>query len=341
MSLLHFGRPDSRRADGAASRWAAAVLLATALACSTAPGSPAAPPVRAHTEGVLVVLLGTGTPNAEPDRAGSALAVVVGDRSYLVDCGPGVVRRANGASLSRGIEALDPPNLRRVFITHLHSDHTLGLPDLVFTPWTLGREVPLEVYGPPGVAEMAEHIASAWRSDVEIRLGGAEPANSDGWRIAAREVEPGEIYQDDLVTIEPFAVRHGSFEHAYGYRITTPEGVVVVSGDTGPFDGMVDIARGAALLVHEVYATAGWRRREPLWQRYHTSFHTSGREVGELARRAGVGAVVLTHQLLWGAPEDEVVEEVRAAYPGPVFYGRDLDVLRLASDRVTLQPPAR
>ena len=95
------------------------------------------------------MLLGTGTPNAEPDRSGPSVAIVVGDTPYIVDCGPGVVRRATAAQAA-GIEALEPKKLTRLFLTHLHSDHTAGYPDLVLTPWVLEREQPLEVYGPPG-----------------------------------------------------------------------------------------------------------------------------------------------------------------------------------------------
>src|SRR5436190_2867282 len=125
-----------------------------------------------------VVLLGTGTPNADPDRSGPATAVVVNDTPYLVDFGPGVVRRASAASLDagmrKGIKALDPRNLRVAFVTHLHSDHTVGYADLIFSPWTMGRRVPLEVYGPKGLAAMTQHLIDAYRVDIETRT------NADG-----------------------------------------------------------------------------------------------------------------------------------------------------------------
>ena len=104
-----------------------------------------------------VVLLGTGTPNADPDRSGPAVAIVVGEDSYIVDFGPGIVRQAAKAS-RKGIEGLKPKNLKRAFLTHLHSDHTIGYPDLIFTPWVLERDEPLKVYGPKGLKEMTEHI---------------------------------------------------------------------------------------------------------------------------------------------------------------------------------------
>lgn len=318
------------------SRWCALVLaVALAPGCTTTADphfrSSALP---ATVPSVQVVLLGTGTPNAEPDRSGPALAIVVGEQSYLVDAGPGVVRRANAAA-EQGIAALRPAQLRRVFITHLHSDHTLGLADLIFTPWVLGRDVPLEVWGPPGLTAMCEHLAAAYDDDVKVRLHGLEPANPHGWRVEPHEVAPGEVYRDEAVAIEAFLVTHGSATHAYGYRVTTDQGVIVISGDTGPSGEVEAAAHDADLLVHEAYATAGWQRREPVWQSYHASFHTSGHQVGELASRAGVGTVVLTHQLLWGATEEELVEEVRDSFDGPVHYGRDLDVFDLARGKVT------
>src|SRR5437016_5754294 len=118
-----------------------------------------------------LVLLGTGTPNADPERSGPALAVVVNGSAYLVDAGPGIVRRAEAAR-QKGIAALTQPNLKIVFLTHLHSDHTLGLPDLIFTPWVLDRTAPLEVYGPRGTKAMTAHLTAAYIEDVHVRLDG-------------------------------------------------------------------------------------------------------------------------------------------------------------------------
>ena len=106
---------------------------------------------------------GNGNPPADPDRSGPATAIVVDGTPYLVDFGAGVVRRAKSAVVDKGIAALDPVNLRVAFVTHLHSDHTVGYPDLILTPWVLGRRVPLEVYGPAGIKAMTEHILEAYR----------------------------------------------------------------------------------------------------------------------------------------------------------------------------------
>ena len=124
-------------------------LLLIALAAALFPSIQKAQPPQ--TNRTKVVLLGTGTPVPDPDRSGPATAVVVDDVAYIVDLGPGVVRRARAAAMARGLKALEPTNLRIAFLTHLHSDHTIGFPDLIFTPWTMGRRVPLEVYGPKGL----------------------------------------------------------------------------------------------------------------------------------------------------------------------------------------------
>ena len=178
-----------------------------------------------------VVLLGTGTPNADPERAGPAVAVVVNDTPYLIDCGPGVVRRA-AAAARKGVKGLSVEKLRRAFITHLHSDHTVGYPDLIFTPAVLERNAPLEVYGPPGLRAMTQHILAAYKEDIAIRLHGLEPSKPAGYVVNAHEIKPGPIYRDDNVAVKAFALPHGSWKYAFGYRFETADRVVVISGDT-------------------------------------------------------------------------------------------------------------
>ena len=126
-----------------------------------------------------LVLLGTGTPNADPERSGPATAVVVDDQVYLFDAGPGIVRRAAQAARDREIPALRASNLKRVFLTHLHSDHTTGLPDLLLAPWVLDRSDPLHVYGPPGTRAMMAAIHTAWSRDIDARLNGLEPRGAN------------------------------------------------------------------------------------------------------------------------------------------------------------------
>ena len=274
-----------------------------------------------------VVLLGTGTPGSEPDRFGPATAVVAGGNAYLIDAGPGVVRRATAAALVSGLVALQPQNLRVAFFTHLHSDHTIGYPDLILSPWVLGRPVPLQAYGPPGLDAMTSALLEAYREDIRIRVEGPEQLQRDLVVVETHEIEPGLIYEDAVIRVEAFAVPHGTWEHAFGFKLITADRTIVISGDTGPFDGLVEIATGADLLIHEAYGAEGLDLRQPETQLYHGTFHTSAIKVGEIAAAAGVGMVVLHHQLhLAGDTPEEMVEQVRLNFDGEVAYGRDLEV---------------
>jgi ribonuclease BN (tRNA processing enzyme) len=273
-----------------------------------------------------IVMLGTGTPNADPDRSGPALAIVVNGESYLVDAGAGIVRRAAAAQRADSITALAPAKLRRVFLTHLHSDHTVGLPDLMLTPWVLERTTPLDVYGPPRTKRMVDLLAQAYADDIRIRLTGGEPSNKTGYRAIGHDVAPGVIYRDSNVTVSAFKVAHGKWENAYGYVFQTHDRKVVVSGDTGPTDAVVKACNGCDVLVHEVYSAEKLKTRTPDWQAYHSSYHTSGYELGDIATRAGAKAVVLYHQLYWGDDDAELIREVSRKYSGPVRPGRDLAV---------------
>lgn len=274
-----------------------------------------------------VVLLGTGTPNADPERSGPALAVVVDSVAYIVDAGPGVVRRAAAAADMHGLDPLSPNRLSHVFLTHLHSDHTVGLPDLLLTAWTLERQTPLMVFGPPGTARMMRHLGEAFREDIQMRLFGLEPANTTGYRAEVAETSGGVVLEDERVTVTAFQVPHSSWPVALAYRFDTPDRSIVISGDTGPAeDVMVAACNGCDVLIHEVYAQAGWEIREPVWQRYHASAHTSGPELGRIASKAGARSLILTHQLLWGATQEQLLAEIAAFYSGPIHYGNDLDV---------------
>lgn len=277
------------------------------------------------TEESFVVLLGTGTPNAEPDRSGPATAVVSNGHAYIVDCGPGIVRRAN-AAFQKGIDALEPSNLNVLFLTHLHTDHTTGFPDLLFTPWVLERSVPLEVYGPKGTKEMVDHILAAYEQDIRARLEGKEPANPEGYRVNVHIIEPGLIHEDNQVKVISFPVHHGAWGEAYGFRFETKDRVFVISGDRAPAKAIDEFCEDCDVLIHEAYSVQGFKRRTPDWQAYHADAHTSTHELAELANRVQPGKVVMTHQLLWGTSPDEMLAELRSRYNGPVFYGKDLEV---------------
>jgi ribonuclease BN (tRNA processing enzyme) len=267
-----------------------------------------------------VILLGTGTPNAEPDRSGPSVAIIANNQPYIVDFGPGVVRRAVAANIK-------PSDLKIAFATHLHSDHTAGLADLILTPWTLEREAPLELYGPKGIASMANHIGQAYKQDIQIRLHGGEPSNKTGWKVNAHEIKPGQIYKDANVTVKAIKVPHGAWGESYAYRFNTADGrSIVISGDTGPTEAVADLCNACDILVHEVYSAAGFLRRPKEWQQYHAKYHTSSAQLAHLAAKARPKLLVLTHLLSWGTTDKDLLSEVTTHYQGKTVIAHDLDV---------------
>jgi ribonuclease Z len=281
-------------------------------------------PAMAQPSRTLIVLLGTGTPGADPNRWGPATAIVVNDTAYLIDAGAGIVRRATAAALDRNIKALQATNLRFVFLTHLHSDHTVGLPDLILSPWTLGRRVPLEAYGPSGVKAMAEKLLEAYRVDIETRTNpeGNQRAFPEGHKVNAYEVSAGFVYKDENVTVTAFPTQHAM--QSYGYRFDTPGRTIVVSGDTSPTQATIDACRGCDVLIHEVTSLAWLEKRPAAFQAFATKYHTTTAQLAELAARAKPRLLILYHIQAFSA--DEVFREMIERYSGHFVVGRDLDV---------------
>jgi ribonuclease BN (tRNA processing enzyme) len=271
-----------------------------------------------------LVMLGTGTPFADPERSGPSLAIVVNDQSYVVDCGPGVVRRAS--SLSKTYPALAAKELKRLFITHLHTDHTVGYPDMIFTPAVLDRNAPLNVYGPKGLKSMTNHILKAYKEDIVVRVKGLEMGNANAYKVNVVEVKPGLVYQDELVKVHAFNVSHGSWKHAFGYRFETPDKVIVVSGDATYSQSLVENAKNCDILVHEIFSQSGLDKREERWKRYHSTFHTSPSQLAEIANQVKPKLLVLTHLLFFGESKENLLEEVKKKYKGLVALATDLDV---------------
>ena len=272
-----------------------------------------------------IVLLGTGTPNADPERSGPSVAIVVNDTPYLIDFGPGVVRRA-AAAYKKGVKGLKVSNLKIAFLTHLHSDHTAGYPDLILTPWVLDREEPLEVYGPPGIKSMTDHILKAYEKDITVRIQGLQPISTEGYKVNVHIVKPGLVYQDASVKVKAFPVKHGAWDYAYGYRFETPDRVIVISGDCVPAPALIENSKGCDVLIHEVYSAVTFKKRPPQWQKYHAASHTSTHELGKIAAQIKPGLVILYHQLAWGATEEELVKEITGRYTGKVVSSKDLDI---------------
>jgi len=282
-----------------------------------------------NSEITKVVMLGTGNPNPSPSQSGCSVAIIVNDTPYIVDFGPGVVRQAAAMSPRYGgkIKGLDVKNIKRAFLTHLHSDHTTGYADLILTPWVMGRDEPLEVYGPEGINDMTSHLLKAYEEDIRYRLYGYEPANNQGWRVNSHEfIKEGIIYEDKNVSVEAFPVPHGTWPNSWGFRFTTPDKVIVMSGDSSPSEKIIEYAKGADILIHEVYYKESYDRKSEFWRTYHSRNHTSTIELAEIAKQAKPKLVILYHILFWGATDEEILNEIATGYKGKVMVGKDLDL---------------
>jgi len=273
-----------------------------------------------------VVILGTGSPLPAHDRAGAGVAVVYDDRAYLFDVGNGVVQRAIEGSTKLGISALSPVNVEHVFITHLHSDHVLDLVELAHTMWWR-RTSRIGVWGPTGLAAMSDGMVAMMATDIEIRSTGTQPVvTPEAYRIIPTEIETGFVFENDGVTIEAFDVAHGAVDPAFGYRVTTPDKTVVISGDTAYSDNLVEMAKGVDVLVHEVISLEGLAPAEENWQQYHSRAHTTTSELARVANEAQPDLLVLYHIIHYAAPIESALTEVQALYEGDVVLASDLDV---------------
>ena len=274
-------------------------------------------------------MLGTGTPRYFPDRSGPATAIVVGDRAYLVDIGPGVVRRA-AAAAEKGIAPLDPARITVAFITHLHSDHTAGYPDLMLTPWIFDRKE-LSVFGPRGTEEMTQHLLQAYRRDIAIRSSGLE--HRQALVVHAHDVKPGVVFKDDRVKVTAFHVPHGDWgEDALGYRFDTPDRSIVISGDTSPGPELEANCRPCDVMIHEVYAMNSAVASMSDWKAYRSKHHTSTEQLGEIATRTKPGLLIVYHVSGRGpgpggrTPDELLLDEIHRKYSGKVVIAHDLDV---------------
>lgn len=293
------------------------LVLHTTAASAQAPASA---PVRTR-----VVMLGTGAPPADPDRFGPAVVVLVDGTPYLFDMGVGVVRRWAAALRANAIP-LTPSSLRTAFVTHLHSDHTLGYAELIFSSWTLerGPHRPLEIYGPKGLGAMTDHLLAAYAEDIAVRTGASgEMAGSRPPVVHVHEVVPGVVYRDSLVTVTAFAVPHGSWAQAFGYRIQTPDRTIVLSGDTGPTSVVAEQCHGCDLLIHE-----GGSVRDADASPYFQRFHATTEELARVARLAKPVLLVLYHQRPASPETERAYAALRTLYGGPFVVARDLDVFR-------------
>ena len=218
------------------TRCAAVVLLA--LVVGRAAAQRVFPGATRDTSSVTrLIVLGSGTPLPDPERAGPAFAVTYGTRTFLFDAGAGVMRRVAAAGLP-----ID--GMTAVFLTHLHSDHTLGLPDVIHTTWVMGRGTPMPVIGPPGTSAMVGHLQAAWVEDIVVRTEGLERGRKGGYRVSVRETTGGVVYDSAGIRIRAIPVSHGLWNHAYAYRIDTPDRSIMLGGDTAPSRAMEEVVAG-------------------------------------------------------------------------------------------------
>lgn len=331
------GHFNGERASGNTMHRSAARSLGMALLCAGATVSPAtaqeaAPPryftptspcTTAQQAAGCLIVLGTGIPVPDPERSGPAYALRFGDRTFLFDAGAGVMRRVAAAGLPiNGFTA--------AFLTHLHSDHTLGLPDVLLTTWTMGRRGPFPLIGPAGTEEMVGHILAAWHEDIEVRLTGLEQGQPAGPFVTVQESRGGVVYDSAGVRITAIPVPHGELRLSFAYRIELPTRVIVLSGDTAPSEAVEAAARDADLLVHEGYPEVRLvtenRPGGDQWPNYMRAVHTSDVQIGQLAQRAGVKQLVLSHFVWMGGTPDEAIAGVRrGGYDGRVVVARDLE----------------
>jgi ribonuclease Z len=287
-----------------------------------------------------VTLLGTGTPAPRIDRFGPATLVEVGGQTLLFDAGRGVTMRL--WQLKVPLSRVD-----RLFLTHFHSDHTTGIPDLWLTGWLPpvwgGRATPFRLTGPTGAKQLMAKLEEAYALDIRIRLED-EKVPLEGIQTEVTEFQgDGVVYENSGVRVIAFEVDHGdAIKPAYGYRIEYEGRVVVLSGDTRYHPNVVSNGTGADLLIHEVgAATSELLESQPQLRRIF-AHHTSPSEAGKVFSLTRPKLAVYTHLVLLGSPTvppvtlEALLAETRETYEGPLVVGEDLMAFDIA-DTVTVR----
>ena len=275
-----------------------------------------------------VILLGTASgPTFSAQRLGIATLVLAGPEKLLFDCGRG---------MTTGMAALGikPRDVTKVFLTHLHSDHVVALPELYLFAWVQGRNTPLRVWGPDGTGSMMKNLQQAFNFDIHIRRDVDEKYSAEGIKVSTTDIHEGVVYEANGVKVTAFLVDHGPVKPAFGYRVDYRGHTVVLSGDTRPSDNLVKFSQGVDLLLHEVEES----KQDPLLvgpsdeliPRYGitrrqlqsiSDHHTDGLEAGQIFQRVRPKLAVFTHYNAQPAP---ILALVRQNYAGPVEFGEDL-----------------
>jgi ribonuclease Z len=276
-----------------------------------------------------ITLIGTGDPQPRLDRFGPAILVEAAGQTLLFDCGRGAVQHLRRAGHPLG-------GVTRLFLTHLHSDHVVGIPDLMLTAWLIGRRTqPLQVWGPAGTAEMMSHLRTAYEFDIGIRIEDdrADPA---GIAIHAADIEQGLVYACDDLKVTAFDVDHRPVKPALGYRLDYQNRTVVLSGDTRVSENLIRFAEGADLLIHEVALADDVTFEKNDWARRIIAHHTTPAEAGEVFSRIHPKLAVYSHITIVGAAQEaDLIRLTRTTYQGPLVLGEDLMVINVG-DTVTV-----
>ena len=278
-----------------------------------------------------LIILGSGTPNPDPERYGSGYAVVVNDDAYIVDFGPGIVRRISAMSPTWGGEfpSMELENINIAFLTHIHSDHSGALADLILTPWIMGRDEPLNLYGPEGLKAMSENITEAYIDDINYRLYGSQPANKLGFTTNVTEIsDDGTIFKDKNIEVIAFKNAHGDFKNSFGFLFITDDKRILFSGDTAVSSNLMKYGKNLDILVHEVFSSETFVNKTKDWQIYHQAHHTSSIDLGIIADELQPKKLVLSHILFWGASEESLLKDVRKNFNGETIIAADLMVIK-------------
>lgn len=285
---------------------------------------------------IRVTLLGTGMPAPVLQRFGPSTLVEAGGEILLFDAGRGVLQRL--FQLETPLDAL-----RTVFLTHLHSDHVVGFPDLWLTGWLVGQpEAPLRVWGPQGTEEMMAHLDRAFQFDIRIRLYD-DHLPPQGILILTEEITEGVVYEHNGVKVTAFKVDHYPVQPAFGYRIDYAGRAVVISGDTRFSEHLIQCAQGVDVLVHEVIVADLFRARfrtDPEWTERIIAHHTPAEQAGEVFARVQPRLAVYTHIIPVTATANDILPPTRKAYAGPVEVGEDLMVIDIG-ETVTVRRGAQ
>jgi ribonuclease Z len=288
----------------------------------------ATPPSTHAAEGTRVVMLGTGTPMESYRRSGPSVAILHKGQAYVFDAGGGMVRRASEAHLRLGIVELQPISICCVFFTHLHGDHLHDYSELASTRWW-GRKTRLRAWGPVGLNALTDAMHKMLAPEARMRIATTPKGDiklSDGYRVGATEIEEGIVFQKGDLTIQAFGVSHGAIKPSFGYKITTVDRSIVISGDTSYDETLIEKAAGVDVLIHEVISAKGLSGLNEGWQRYHSDSHTPTDRLAEIAKQARPKLLVLYHILFMSESEESVLEEVRSSYDGNVILPNDLDI---------------